>query len=425
MTLFKILVLLKIVLVYHFGGSTFEVSILAIERGKMHVLEVNGDNHVGGDDLTNTMIDHCLAKFGGERVDKQTNEGSVALRRLKRECERRKIELSMSNLVTIKLDNLIGTRHMNIKITRQQFNDMCKRLFKRTMECVTDVIAKADKMQRDIDDVILVGGSTRIPYVKEMLGEYFDKQPCHTVNPDLVVAEGAAIQAAILNGKQARLSGTICETGIYLGTILDSIVPKPAPVVVNGDQNIGQKNTSMSSVENIYSLQFEELNEIGHGQFGIVFKARHKFDNKLYAVKRVVYNDQNKHVKNEVEYLTSLESQYVIKYYNSWSFDSHLYIQMEFCEQNLNKILLDKNHLFGHPSGNDIQISSCFEYYIMCEIFREMVECVQYLHECEPQIIHRDLKPDNVLIAHIVRNGRFIKLGDFGLATFTTNNATK
>ncbi|CAG2105194.1 unnamed protein product [Medioppia subpectinata] len=98
---------------------------------------------------------------------------------------------------------------MNVEITRRQFNDMCEHLFARTMACVNDVMGKAGKTPRDIDDVILVGGSTRIPYVQEMLAEFFDKEPCHTVHPDLAVAEGAAIQAAILNGNQAQQLGNL------------------------------------------------------------------------------------------------------------------------------------------------------------------------------------------------------------------------
>ncbi|CAG2165323.1 unnamed protein product, partial [Oppiella nova] len=123
--------------------------------------------------------------------------------------------------------------------------------------------------------------------------------------------------------------------------------------------------------------------------------------------------DKNQ-VLREVESLIKVRSEYVVKYYNSWSEGKHLYIQMEYCSQNLKNILEVKAHVFDRQPGDPM---NCYEYLISCEIFREILQCVQYLHELNPQIIHRDLKPDNILIVKDVGNGRFVKLCDFGLAT--------
>ena len=111
--------------------------------------------------------------------------------------------------------------------------------------------------------------------------------------------------------------------------------------------------------------------------------------------------------------LGKLSPEYCVQYYNSWPEDKHLYIQMEFCSQNLRNILEVKTQVFGRKIGEAMNF---VEYIISCEIFRQILESVQYLHELNPQIIHRDLKPENILIAENVRNGRFVKLCDFGLA---------
>ncbi|CAG2174898.1 unnamed protein product, partial [Oppiella nova] len=117
---------------------------------------------------------------------------------------------------------------------------------------------------------------------------------------------------------------------------------------------------------------------------------------------------------SEVNNLIKVRSKYVVHYYDSWSYREYLYIQMELCSQSLTKIIEIKAQVFERQIG--VPMNS-IEYLISCEIFRQLLESVQYLHELNPQIIHRDLKPDNILIARDVRNGRFVKLCDFGLAT--------
>ncbi|CAG2170744.1 unnamed protein product [Oppiella nova] len=153
--------------------------------------------------------------------------------------------------------------------------------------------------------------------------------------------------------------------------------------------------------ENIYNVLFNELSQIGTGGFGTVFKARHKFDDEIYAVKRIeimdISDEHQAKMCNELKSLVKVRSEYVVQYYNSWSDGTHLYIQMEYCSQSLRNILQIKPQVFGRQLGDPM---NAYEYFISCEIFRELLQCVQYLHELSPQIIHRDLKPENILISY-------------------------
>ncbi|CAG2172550.1 unnamed protein product [Oppiella nova] len=116
----------------------------------------------------------------------------------------------------------------------------------------------------------------------------------------------------------------------------------------------------------------------------------------------------------EIRNLSKVRSKYVVEYYDFWPEGDYFYIQMELCSDSLKNILQQKPQEFGRQSGEPM---NSYEYFISCKIFREILKCVQFLHEFKPQIIHRDLKPDNILIDRNRRNGRFVKLGDFGLAT--------
>ncbi|CAG2115090.1 unnamed protein product, partial [Medioppia subpectinata] len=178
-----------------------------------------------------------------------------------------------------------------------------------------------------------------------------------------------------------------------------------------------------------YKTQFIEMSAIGSGGFGTVFKVkhklddkiyavkRHKLDDKIYAVKRVQFGENKDKYLKEVKCLAKLNSEYVVQYYNSWldGNTNELYIQMEYCPQNLRSVLDDKSLTFIKKSS--VESMNPFEYYISCEIFKQILESVQYLHESNPPVIHRDLKPDNILIDPNIRSNRIIKLCDFGLAT--------
>ncbi|CAG2174460.1 unnamed protein product, partial [Oppiella nova] len=163
----------------------------------------------------------------------------------------------------------------------------------------------------------------------------------------------------------------------------------------------------------VITKQCSDDNKIGGGAFGIVYKIKGQYDGDFYAIKQIENAHQDESIR-EIESLLKVRSEFVVYYYCSWSADNYLYIQMEYCSQSLVNILNTKPEAFGRQPGEPM---NSIEFYISCHIFREICECVQYLHEMNPLIIHRDLKPSNILIAHTVRNGRFIKLCDFGLAT--------
>ncbi|CAG2106090.1 unnamed protein product [Medioppia subpectinata] len=196
---------------------------------------------------------------------------------------------------------------------------------------------------------------------------------------------------------------------------------QPNPLLTDDTNNsFADYNNELN--KNYYHEQFEELEKIGRGGFGTVYKVMHKLDGNVYAIKVISLiktSDEHKYrVLNEVKSLATVRSQYVVQYYNSWldDYSNQLYIQMEFCPQSLRSLLKDKGLAFGRQSAEPMNV---YEYYISCEIFKELLQCVQYLHELSPQIIHRDLNPDNVLIVYNTNaeNNCFIKLCDFGLAT--------
>ncbi|CAG2164730.1 unnamed protein product [Oppiella nova] len=174
--------------------------------------------------------------------------------------------------------------------------------------------------------------------------------------------------------------------------------------------------TSLTSIS--YNQTFVEISLQGKGGFGTVYKVMHKFTGQISAIKRIKIelkdSDANAKTLKEVENLVKVKSQYVVECYQSWPEPGFLFIQMEFCSQNLKDILKDKPQVFDRQKNDPL---GCVEYFISCEIFRQILESVQYLHELEPPVIHRDLKPENILIAESVRNCRFVKLCDFGLAT--------
>lgn len=191
----------KNVLIFDLGGGTFDVSILTIEEGIFEVKATAGDTHLGGEDFDNRMVNHFVQEF--KRKHRKDISGNArALRRLRTACERAKRTLSSTTQTTIEIDSLYEGIDFYATITRARFEELNMDLFRRSMEpvekCMRD--AKMDKSQ--IDDVVLVGGSTRIPKVQQLLQDFFNgKELCKSINPDEAVAYGAAVQAAILSGE--------------------------------------------------------------------------------------------------------------------------------------------------------------------------------------------------------------------------------
>ena len=190
----------KNVLIFDLGGGTFDVSLLTIEEGIFEVKATAGDTHLGGEDFDNRMVDYFLQDFKRRhRKDMSTNQRS--LRRLRTACERAKRTLSSSTQAHIEIDSLFDGIDFNSTITRARFEDLCMDYFKKCLDPCEKVLRDAKIAKSAVDEVVLVGGSTRIPKVQNMLTEFFNgKEPCKSINPDEAVAYGATVQAAILSG---------------------------------------------------------------------------------------------------------------------------------------------------------------------------------------------------------------------------------
>jgi molecular chaperone DnaK len=191
------------VAVYDLGGGTFDISILEVGEGLVEVLSTNGNTHLGGDDFDQRLINYVADEFKKkEGIDLRKDQ--MALQRLKEACERAKCELSSSmqteiNLPFITADNT-GPKHLQMTITRAKLEQLIEDMLKSSLEPCKQALADAKLKPEDLDEVVLVGGSTRIPMVQELVKDFFKKEPNRSVNPDEVVAVGAAIQGAVLAG---------------------------------------------------------------------------------------------------------------------------------------------------------------------------------------------------------------------------------
>ncbi|HET8854917.1 MAG TPA: molecular chaperone DnaK, partial [Salinimicrobium sp.] len=189
--------------VYDLGGGTFDISILELGDGVFEVLSTNGDTHLGGDDFDEVIIDYLADSFQ-KAEDVDLRKDAMALQRLKEAAEKAKIELSSSTQTEINLPYITATgsgpKHLVETLTRSKFEQLSDELVKRSMAPVEKSLKDAGLSKSDIDEVILVGGSTRIPKIQEEVEKFFGKKPSKGVNPDEVVAIGAAIQGGVLTG---------------------------------------------------------------------------------------------------------------------------------------------------------------------------------------------------------------------------------
>jgi L1 cell adhesion molecule like protein len=197
----------KNVLIFDLGGGTFDVSILSIEDGIFEVKATAGDTHLGGEDFDNRLVNHFAAEF--KRKQKKDITCNVrSMRRLRTTCERAKRTLSTTTQTTIEIDSLYEGLDFFSSITRARFEELCQDLFRDTIKPVEKVLQDSKLSKGDIHEIVLVGGSTRIPKIQNMLSEFFGgKELSRSINPDEAVAYGAAIQAAILtDGKSERIN---------------------------------------------------------------------------------------------------------------------------------------------------------------------------------------------------------------------------
>ncbi|KDR75329.1 hypothetical protein GALMADRAFT_70123 [Galerina marginata CBS 339.88] len=196
------------VIVYDLGGGTFDVSLLSIEDGVFEVLATAGDTHLGGEDFDNRIIDHFVKAYQ-KKTGTNVANNQRAMGKLKKAVENAKRTLSTQQSTKIEIESFENGNDFSDTLTRAKFEELNLELFKKTMKPVDRVLKDAGVKKSEIDEIVLVGGSTRIPKVQELLKDYFGKEPSRSVNPDEAVAYGAAIQGAILSGITGKTSGMV------------------------------------------------------------------------------------------------------------------------------------------------------------------------------------------------------------------------
>lgn len=269
----------KVIAVYDLGGGTFDVSILEIQKGVFEVKSTNGDTFLGGEDFDNVLVNYLANEFKKDQgID--VKRDVMAMQRLKEAAEKAKIELSSSLQTDINLPYLTmdagGPKHMNLKLTRSKFESLVMDLIKRTIEPCKKAISDAEIKRTDIQEVILVGGMTRMPKVQEIVQEIFGRAPSKSVNPDEAVAVGAAVQGGVLSGNVTEillLDVTPLSLGIEtLGGVFTKLINRNTTIPTKKSQVFSTAADGQTQVE-IKVYQGEREMAIDNkilGQFSLI-----------------------------------------------------------------------------------------------------------------------------------------------------------
>jgi len=251
------------IVVYDFGGGTFDISILDVGEDTVEVKATGGDTHLGSDDFDQKIMDWLVEQFKKDQgID--LSKDKLALQRLKEAAEKAKIELSTTLETEINLpfitSDASGPKHLYYKLTRAQFENLVKEYIDRSIELVKQTLKEAKLEPKDIEEIVLVGGQTRMPKIKEEIKKLFGKEPCQGINPDEVVAIGAAVEGGILQGEVRDvllLDVTPLSLGIEtLGGVNTILIPKNTTIPTSKTQIFSTAADNQTSVE-IHVLQGE------------------------------------------------------------------------------------------------------------------------------------------------------------------------
>ncbi len=253
----------EVIAVFDYGGGTFDISVLEVGENVVEVVATNGDTHLGGDDLDQRVMEWLIDEFKKENgID--VSKDKMVLQRLKEAAEKAKIELSSVLETEINLPFLTadqtGPKHLVKKLSRAKFEQMCDDLFQRAIEPTKKCLADAKKSPKEIDEVVLVGGSTRVPKIQQIVKDYFGKEPNRSVNPDEVVAIGAAVQAGVLSGEVKDillLDVTPLTLSIEtLGGVATALIPRNTTIPTRKSETFSTAADGQTSVE-VHVLQGE------------------------------------------------------------------------------------------------------------------------------------------------------------------------